>query len=298
MGKEVRFLSSVKNSDGSYNVKYGVDDFNKMVSCLIGSGVAPFPSKDTYTTDELNMMTESVISSGASLGGLKASLAENVISIAQGIGFFSNGATIEVDSEGVTLDYTAADMVYVYAAYDANLNICDFYARDTEPAETDNYFIIKLAQISIEGKVTDVRSFAVSKVGTLGRNVPVVIDMYDGDAGVAGYISPGGSIILHDFDISRFNVVHIKGTPYSDYADSIDYYGIHNSSYVFDSAIPLEYLYSGGTVTIYNWSPNSNSRYVLYVRCRNGKVELYCPTAAEHSKSSAFSFYKLRVGFY
>lgn len=171
MGKEARFLKSVKNTDGSYSPTYGADDFNKMISCLIGSGVAPFPSKDSYSADELNAMTEAVVGSGASLDGLKVSFADKVISVAQGIAFFTNGATLEVDSEGVTLDYSPADTTYVYAAYDASLNVCDIYASDTAPEESSTYFVVNLAEISIEGVVTDKRVFARSKVATLGRNL-------------------------------------------------------------------------------------------------------------------------------
>ncbi|MBE7024242.1 MAG: hypothetical protein E7412_07250, partial [Ruminococcaceae bacterium] len=86
------------------NVSYGTDDINNITRRLVGAGVAPFPAKDSYSTSDLNLLTEAVAASGVMLDGCKCSLLcngdTNEISVAQGIVYFDNGATLEVDSEG------------------------------------------------------------------------------------------------------------------------------------------------------------------------------------------------------
>ena len=171
MGKKVYFLDSVKQSDGNYDNTYGVDDVNAIVSNLVGAGVAPFPSGDTYDVSELNSLTSALVAEGTSLDGLKVSFAENKIHIAQGIGYFENGATIVVDSDGEELDYTVAETLYVYAEYNQALNTCGFRASESEPSKGTGIYTLMLATIAADGTVTDKRVFAQSKVATWGKNI-------------------------------------------------------------------------------------------------------------------------------
>ena len=267
MGKEVRFLNSVKKADGGYSVTYGADDFNKMVSCLIGCGVAPFPSKSTYSLQELTQMTEAVVGSGASLDGLKVSLSGNTIKIAEGIGFFSNGATIEVDSAGVTLSRNSTNTIYVYAAYDASLNTCDFYTKTSEPSETDTYFIIKLAKISSDGTVTDLREIARSKVGTMGRNVTKSFVVVERDVSVQTsdvYYSSGEDVIIWEesLNVAQFNLIKITG----------------GTSWTAPKNInETAEIEDGGVFQVHYSSYGSTTYNVIYCRYSSGKLQLYVP---------------------
>lgn len=170
MVKKVYFLDSVEQSDGSYDNAYGVDDVNAIVSNLVGAGVAPFPSGDTYSVSELNSLTSALVAEGTSLDGLKVSLAEGKIHVAQGIGYFENGATIVVDADGEELDYKVAETLYVYAEYNQALNTCGFCVSESEPVSSTGIYVLILATIVADGTVTDKRVFAQSKVATLGKN--------------------------------------------------------------------------------------------------------------------------------
>lgn len=201
MGKKVYFLDSVKKADGSYDNTYGVDDVNAIVSNLVGAGVAPFPSGDTYDVSELNSLTSALVAEGTSLDGLKVSFADNKIHIAQGIGYFENGATIVVDSDGEELDYTVAETLYVYAEYNQTLNTCGFRASESEPSKGTGIYTLMLATISADGTVTDKRVFAQSKVATLGKNVFLML--YEVTSQTT--IKEGDVYYEEKIDLSKFN---------------------------------------------------------------------------------------------
>ena len=203
MGKKVYFLDSVKQSDGSYDNTYGVDDVNAIVSNLVGAGVAPFPSGDTYDVSELNSLTSALVAEGTSLNGLKVSFADNKIHIAQGIGYFENGATIVVDADGEELDYNVAETLYVYAEYNQALNTCGFYTSESKPASSTGIYVLILATIAADGAVTDKRVIAQSKVVTLGRNV--FKRLYNIDSGKVNIYAE--FLWNKEIDFSKFNYI-------------------------------------------------------------------------------------------
>lgn len=171
MGKKVLFLDSVLQDDGSYSPVYSAADINQITKNITGGGIAPFVSDSTYSTTELNSLTQAIVQSGTSLDGLKVTYnAEGQkINIAQGICFFDNGASMSVDSEGVSLPYTAANITYVYAKYDEALNTCDFYADTTAPPASDasaGIYVVKLATVGADGAVEDLRTLSKIKVAS------------------------------------------------------------------------------------------------------------------------------------
>ena len=171
MGKKVLFLDSVLQDDGSYSPVYSAADINQITKNITGGGIAPFVSDSTYSTTELNSLTQAIVQSGTSLDGLKVTYnaEEQTINIAQGICFFDNGASMSVDSEGVSLPYTAANITYVYAKYDEALNTCDFYADTTAPPASDasvGIYVVKLATVGADGVVEDLRTLSKIKVAS------------------------------------------------------------------------------------------------------------------------------------
>lgn len=242
MGKKVYFLDSVEQSDGSYDNTYGVDDVNAIVSNLVGAGVAPFPSGDTYDVSELNSLTSALVAEGTSLDGLKVSFADNKIHIAQGIGYFENGATIVVDSDGEELDYNVAETLYVYAEYNQALNTCGFHTSESEPVSSTGIYVLILATIAADGTVTDKRVIAQSKVATLGRNVPLQLwKQTEGKTYRAGDV-----IVEAEIDVSRFNYfVYIW--VYDSYSS-----GAPKTSKPIYAKIDIEKIKSGTPVSLAN----------------------------------------------
>lgn len=263
MGKKVYFLDSVEKSDGSYDNTYGVDDVNAIVSNLVGAGVAPFPSGDTYDVSELNSLTNALVAEGSSLDGLKVSLAENKIHIAPGIGYFENGATIVVDTDGEELDYNVAETLYVYAEYNQALNTCGFYTSESEPVSSTGIYVLILATIAAEGVVTDKRIFARSKIATLGRNVSdVLLSLTKSQKYAAGNV-----LVNSDIDISRFNFfvfsgVYDTGPTGAPKKERPLYYKIpveDLQNNIFVEIGQINVLLNGNNITVY-MSPSASSQ--------------------------------------
>lgn len=253
MGKKVLFLDSVLKEDGAYSNQYGVDDINAIVSNLTGVGIAPFPSGDTYDVSELNTLTQALVAEGTSLDGLKVSFADNKIHIAQGIGYFENGATIVVDSDGEELDYNVAETLYVYAEYNQALNTCGFYTSESEPVSSTGIYVLLLATIAANGTVTDKRKFAQSKVATLGRNITRDLFYYSESSETS---FSGGTVLFEEkIDISKYNYLVTTWT-----------YGHGDSTW---SRIPTESLLEGESVALTSAGCNVYAEYTA------GSLKLY-----------------------
>lgn len=287
MGKKVYFLDSVKKSDGTYDNTYGVDDINSIVSNLVGAGVAPFPSNNTYDVSELNSLTNALVTAGTSLDGLKVIFSDNKIYIYQGIGYFENGATIVVDSDGEELDYNVAEILYVYAEYNQALNMCGFYTSETLPTSSTGIYVIILATIAADGTVTDKRHIAQSKIATMGRNECrsyTIVDKVDGYNNY--YSSTGEEVIVWEeaLDIRRFNLIQVK-FQYSSAGSSLNGWG---------SDVDIEITNGGlATNTIYYRSKSSSLSYQLMIRDRDGKLQIYVPawTSSPVYECNIYSLY-------
>ena len=81
------------------NALYGTEDVNNITKNLVGAGIAPFPTKDTYTAEDLNGLTSALVGSGTSLDGCKCTVSGTTVTVAPGIIYFSNGVVMTVDSE-------------------------------------------------------------------------------------------------------------------------------------------------------------------------------------------------------
>ena len=165
------FFDSVQGSDGSYSPTYSASDLNDAIANLVGAGVAPFLSKNSYSTADLNDLTKAIVIPGVNFNGLKVSydVQTQTAAIGQGVGYFSNGATVVVDSEGesVSAELPATGRyIFVYCLYDENLNTCSFLTSSTYPEVTSGQYILMLGEIDSAGNVKDCRSFARMKVAS------------------------------------------------------------------------------------------------------------------------------------
>lgn len=296
MGKKVYFLDSVEQSDGSYNNVYGVDDVNAIVSNLVGAGIAPFPSGDTYDVSELNSLTSALVAEGTSLDGLKVSFADNKIHIAQGIGYFENGATIVVDADGEGLDYSVAETLYVYAEYNQALNTCVFQTSESEPSDDIGIYTLMLATIAADGSVEDKRTFAQSKVASLGKNESrnyVIVD----HSGTEDYSSwePGGTggfgeriIWEKSIDISKFNLLLINGKMYPDSETTDSRYRITNYIKRLNGGEPFDHRIFWLNWTTVRW-------YALAMRYKDGKLQIYVPASTEKVELNFMNLHTLTV---
>ncbi len=184
------------------NAVYGVDDINDITRSVVGAGVAPFVSKDSYNVSDLNVLTSALVEAGTQLDGCKCSVenagtTEMTIKVSQGIIFFESGVRMTVDEEGYTIPITPNTAGHVFAHYNPSLQKADIVFGAELP--TDGEYV-NLAKISADGKISDKRAFARSKVGTLGENC------------VVSFTASAENNCRYSGDLSKFNYVLLLGT--------------------------------------------------------------------------------------
>ncbi len=180
---------------------YGAEDINSISQRITGSGVSPFLTKDIYNPADLNSLTRELVEAGTSTDGLKLTKENGKVKINKGIGFFSSGATIEVDDEGVELDIVSGETNYIFAEHNEETNIISFKNSSERPEETTYIHPILLGKISMSGVLSDLRTYARSKILTTGRNNVKIISLSDITRG------DDKTIYTPDFDYSEYNYV-------------------------------------------------------------------------------------------
>ncbi len=158
------------------SVLYGTEDINDIARSLVGAGIAPFLSKDSYNTSDLNALTQAIASQGVQLDGCKVKLenvstADMIAAIGQGIVFFENGVRLEVDSDGYFVAVTPNVAGYIFAHFSTSLQVASIQFAEELP---DDGEYVLLAQVSDSGEVFDKRVYARSKLATLGKNITKV----------------------------------------------------------------------------------------------------------------------------
>ena len=197
------------------NEIYGTDDINDITKSLTGAGVAPFVSKDSYNVSDLNNVTSALVGEGVQLDGclcsvVDAGTSERHIEIAQGIVFFESGVRMTVDEEGYILPIEPNTDGYIYAQYSPSLQKADIVFSRELPTDGE---CVPLVKVLADGTLLDKRTFARSKIATLGENatyrisedrITVYNELY-----LAPYYSDAEKILaeidLSGIDITKFN---------------------------------------------------------------------------------------------
>lgn len=139
-------------------------EYLNSVTSELGGGVGAFSDDMVYGVDDLNGISSALVTKGVSRG-CELSVADGRVTIGAGSLFMSAGRRVEVDSEGVVLDYTEGSLNYVWFSYDA---VTGFTAPccTTEAPSGDDYVV--LGQVTAEGEVSGRKDLAVMKNPFLG----------------------------------------------------------------------------------------------------------------------------------
>ncbi len=266
----------------SDNITYGTDDINNITKRLCGAGVAPFPAKDTYNVSDLNSLTAAVVGQGVALDGCRCTAetleGENKISVAQGIVYFENGAVLEVDHKGYTLNVPINTPGYVYAYFSSGLQTGDILFAEMLP--TDGY-AVPLAQIMTDNSLRDCRSFACSKVATIGKNATLNITM---ERVAEPYRHNDKYVVqrLSGVDLSKFNYAAVTAGDGSFYFPEIRGW-CHTAFFSLnDNENKLSLYYNGeeldkhGASYFYMYSTSSFTNVLLYIEVIGTELCLLC----------------------
>ena len=186
---------------------YGTDDINSIAQNLTGAGVMPFTAKDSYNVSDLNALTSGLVSTGVQLDGCKCSVenagtAEMLVRVAKGIVFFESGVSLTVDEEGYIVAITPNTAGYVYAHYSPSLPKADIVFGDQLP--TDGEYVL-LAEVLEDGSIMDKRTYAKSKVATMGKNVVLT----------ASFTPMEKTLIREEGDRRYFAIANVSGVDLS-----------------------------------------------------------------------------------
>ena len=157
---------------------YGTEDVNAITSNLVGAGVAPFLAADSYSVSDLNALTSAIAEPGAELGGCKCTgvysdSALVGVEVSKGIIYFESGVRLAVDEEGHSLVVADGTAGFVYAYFSPSLQFAKIEFAANLPADGE---CVLLARVDEDGRVWDERTFARSKIATLGTNLIIEKD--------------------------------------------------------------------------------------------------------------------------
>ena len=150
------------------NEEYSASDVNDVLKSFVTGGIEdPFTDGEAYHIGKLNDITVALSDAGIvpdDNTSCKCSIntEEKRVFIFCGTLFFNNGARIVINTEGVTLNYTAGETNYVYAIFSQSENNGSLICTTELPAEGDDY--VMLAEISAEEILTDKRKYARGKL--------------------------------------------------------------------------------------------------------------------------------------
>ncbi len=182
MSNEV-FLYSEETESGVTN-EVGAAALNQIAVDLGGvefaDGDNAFVEGTEYTIDALNRITSTLVTKGILLTGgrCKPTFSDGIISIADGICVFSNGAKKRQNSIE-TISYIEGGTNYVYFLNDtSNKNKISLVNSLTEPVNGD---YIMLAEVSENGNLMDKRTYSAGKYAEgIEGGKRYVVDKYSG----------------------------------------------------------------------------------------------------------------------
>jgi len=284
------------------NTVYGAEDINSVINRVVTGGVAEvFYDGESYNTSDLNAITGYIATYGvrdAASSTLKVvKLDEGRVKVLSGSAFMNDGACVEVDAEGVELDYTEGQTNYIYIENNLDsTNTIDFVCSLTEGSGD----IVPLATISSDGVITDTRVYCRGRLAG-----------YQSTAGLAKIIEVPYSITANNMGVSQTVTVDMGGLGYSrivnmtssmladndGYRYGVGYYDINTDEYV--SVYPGnddKFMRDTSTMMIYaSFTGDYGGDYVQLNFTVNGS-ELECKFRARHDKGSDKTKYETFEG--
>ena len=250
---------------------YGTEDVNGIVSSLTGAGVAPFLSKDGYSVSDLNSLTSAIAEPGAELDGCKCTgvYSDNVlvgVNVGKGIIYFKSGVCLTVDEEGVSVPVEKNASGFVYAHFSPSLQVAKVEFATGCPADGE---YVLLASVDENGRVWDERTFARSKIATIGSNLIIEKDfeniepvLYETDGAKNWYIVAeinGVNLSQH-----RYIMVNRKDNDFYAFA----FYDIANDEILVSREQPRQ---GSSTVDKTGRIYSMNYDIICYFKVMNGK---------------------------
>ncbi|MBE7035661.1 MAG: hypothetical protein E7402_06085, partial [Ruminococcaceae bacterium] len=132
----------------------------------LGSGALSFMDDTLYGVKDLNQISHTLVGKGVSRG-MSLSLQDGQVRIAEGSAFMADGKRVEVDQDGVLLDYVSGAVNYVWLYRDV---ITDFVVPRCTTEEPFGEDFVVLGSISKDGMIDGRPDLAVMKNSFLGLN--------------------------------------------------------------------------------------------------------------------------------
>lgn len=150
------------------NEAYGVDSLNAIPMDFVANQETNFQEGVTYGIDALNGIRKDIVTAGIVKGegsGCACSMTDGVLKIADGKVFFDCGLRVVIDTNGMSLAYTAGTSGTVWLQYNPAFNNV-FLVFDTSISGD----AVKIATVSASGVVTDARQYCAMKNASLLPN--------------------------------------------------------------------------------------------------------------------------------
>lgn len=138
--------------------RYAASDINS-ISTSLSLSPSSFTDETAYGVSDLNSITSSLVTAGVSSGCDVIKVDDTKLKVNTGTLFFSNGCRIDIDSDGVFLQYNSGEK-YIYAFYDSAESGVSINIADSLPESGDFVSLAKYDGTDI----TDLRTHAKAKV--------------------------------------------------------------------------------------------------------------------------------------
>lgn len=219
------------------NQSYGVESLNMMAMDFSETQETTFEEGVTYGIDSLNGIRQDIVTAGIVKGyasGCACSNASGVLTVASGKAFFASGVRVEIDTNGMSVAYTAGTSGTVWLQHVPALNevFLVFAATITGDA-------VKVATVSAAGVVTDARQYCSMKNASLLPNqvhtASITLNLYEKTVGklVGSYTA----------DAAGYGQLLIKN-------QAEHFNGFFNALYTWETTPTLQSVY---------WSSNGGS---------------------------------------
>lgn len=167
------------------NEAYGVESLNAISTDFVATQETNFEEGVVYGIDALNGIRKDIVTAGIVKGegsGCACSITDGVLKIADGKVFFDCGLRVVIDTNGMSMDYTAGTSGTVWLKYDPAFNNV-FLVFDTTVIGD----AVKIATVATTGVVTDARQYCAMKNASLLPNhvhsAQISLDLYEKTVG-------------------------------------------------------------------------------------------------------------------